>query len=96
MRRPSRNLPALLIYGLALGGMLAAVEPRATLAAWTDFLPRTFDNGAYLEVHGLFEEEENHYADRTFQWSDTFFKEKLTLFSNGYVYHPRFLLYGRR
>ena len=48
MRRPSRNLPALLIYGLALGGMLAAVEPRATLAAWTDFLPRTFDNGAYL------------------------------------------------
>jgi len=94
VRRPSRNLPALLIYGLALGGMLAAVEPRATLAAWTDFLPRTFDNGAYLEVHGLFEEEENRYADRTFQWSDTFFKEKLTLFSNGYVYHPRFLLYG--
>ena len=66
---------------------------RGALAGWTDFLPRTLDNGAYLEVDGLFEEEENRYSDRTFRWTDTFFREKLTLFSNGYVYHPRFLLY---
>lgn len=73
--------------------LLAALPPRASFGAWTDFLPRTLDNGAYLEVQGLFEEEENRYSDHSFRWSDTFFKEKLTLFSNGFVYHPRFLLY---
>ena len=75
-------------------GLLAAfLQPRPVHAGWTDFLPRTLDNGAYLEVQGLLEEEENRNAERSFRWSDTFVKEKLTLFSNGYVYHPRFLLY---
>ena len=44
-------------------------------------------------MHGLFEEDDNRYAERSYRWTDTFFKEKLTLFSNGYVYHPRFLLF---
>ena len=56
-------------------------------------MPRTLDSGAYLEVRGLSEEDENRHAERSFRWSDTFVKEKLTLFSNGYLYHPRFLLY---
>ncbi len=93
MRHTHRRLPATLLLVLVLGGFLAALDGRAAFAAWTDLLPRTLDNGAYLEVNGLYEAEENRYADRTFRWSDTFFKEKLTLFSNGYVYHPRFLLY---
>lgn len=74
-------------------GLLALLATGPLSAGWTDFLPRTLDNGAYLEADGLFEEEENRYADRDFRWSDTFFREKLTLFSDGYVYHPRFLLY---
>ena len=89
MRANTRVLLAALL-GSAL---LALLQPRATLAGWTDFLPRTLDNGAYLEVQGLFEEDDNRYAERSFRWADTFFKEKLTLFSNGYVYHPRFLLF---
>ena len=89
MRTPSRvALAALLGVGL-----LASLHPGTVLADWTAFLPRTLDNGAYLEVQGLFEEDDNRNAERSFRWSDTFFKEKLTLFSNGYVYHPRFLLY---
>ncbi len=67
--------------------------PGAFAAEWTLFLPRTLDNGAYLTVQGLYEEDDNRYADRSYRWSDTFVKEKLTLFSNGYFYHPRFLLY---
>jgi hypothetical protein len=86
---PSRAVLTALL-GTAL---LALLHPRVTLADWTDFLPRTLDNGAYIEVQGLFEEDDNRYAERSFRWTDTFFKEKLTLFSDGYVYHPRFLLF---
>ncbi len=78
---------------LVAGGLLALLHTGALLAGWTDFLPRTLDNGAYLEVDGLYESDDNRYNERSFHWDDTFFKEKLTLFSNGYVYHPRFLLY---
>lgn len=89
MRAPSRALLAALLSA----GAVALLYPGTSLADWTDFLPRTFDNGAYLEVQGLFEEDDNLHAGRSFRWTDTFFKEKLTLFSNGYVYHPRFLLF---
>lgn len=78
---------------LLVAGLAANLGPAAARAGWTDFLPRTLDNGAYIEVNGISEEEENSYNARGFRWTDTFFKEKLTLFSNGYVYHPRFLLF---
>ena len=90
---PEPAVPRPFRAALLGAGLLAFLSTGALFASWTDFLPRTLDNGAYLEVDGLFEEEENRYADRTSVWSDTFFREKLTLFSNGYVYHPRFLLY---
>ncbi len=85
MRTPLRSLLA--------AGLLAMVSSGVALGDWTDFLPRTLDNGAYLELEGLFEEDDNRHGDRSYRWTDTFFKEKLTLFSNGYVYHPRFLLF---
>lgn len=96
MRRHRRSLSSalrLLSTSSAVLGLLTLLQPGSVRAAWTDFLPRTLDNGAYIDVQGLFEEEENSYNQRNFRWADTFFKEKLTLFSNGYVYHPRFLLY---
>ena len=92
MRAPSRVVLTALL-GTAL---LALLQPRATLADWTDFLPRTLDNGAYIEVQGLFEEDDNRYAERSFRWTDTFFKEKLTLFSNGYVLPSAFSAVSRR
>ncbi len=88
-----RSTSRVVLTALLGGALLALLQPQATLADWTDFLPRTLDNGAYIEVQGLFEEDDNRYAERSFRWADTFFKEKLTLFSNGYVYHPRFLLF---
>ena len=95
VRDRARPLPTLRrpAVALATAGLSALLHASALFAGWTDFLPRTLDNGAYLEVQGLLEEEENRYNERSFRWTDTFFKEKLTLFSNGYVYHPRFLLY---
>nr|MBP8845524.1 hypothetical protein [Thermoanaerobaculia bacterium] len=89
-RGPSRRTRRAAAFA---AGVVAFVQGGLLFADWTDFLPRTLDNGAYLEVQGLFEEDANLRADRAYRWTDTFFKEKLTLFSNGYVYHPRFLLF---
>jgi len=57
-------------------------------------LPRVWDGGARLELLGSFEEDETRYGALQRTWNDTFFKERLTGFWNGYVYHPRFLLFN--
>jgi len=62
-------------------------------ASWADFAPRPFENGAYFELFGSEERDNNFNNDRRYGWSDTFFTEKITFFSNGYFYHPRFLQY---
>jgi hypothetical protein len=70
---------------------MLAVAPAAASAA--DFLPRPFENGAYFEIFGSREHDAASNDGRTSEWTDTFFRERITLFSNGYVYHPRFLQY---
>ena len=59
----------------------------------SDFLPRPTRNGAYLDLFASHERDENAGGVRSFGWNDTFFKEKLTLYSSGFFYHPRFLQY---
>lgn len=81
------------IRPLVLALLLAPLPGGAVRAEVGRFLPRSLDTGVYLELTGLREEEERHNRGRLFAWDDTFFREKLTLFSNGYVYHPRFLVY---
>jgi hypothetical protein len=77
----------LILIALALfGGTLA-------LADWGDLIPRQFGNGAYLDLFASYEHDELTNDFRTSQWTDVFFREKLTFFSNGYFYHPRFLQY---
>ena len=64
------------------------------LADWTDFAPRPFENGAYVDTYSSYEHDNIHSgAAASSQWTDTFIREKLTLFSNGYSYHPRFVQY---
>jgi hypothetical protein len=58
-----------------------------------DFLPRPWENGAFFEVFGSYESDDNNRTRQPFGWDDTFLREKLTLYSHGYVYHPRFLQY---
>ena len=71
--------------------LVAAVAPAA--AGWRDWVPRPFENGAYFELWGTKERDDSNNAGRTTHWEDTFFTEKLTVYSYGYVYHPRFLAY---
>ena len=81
-----RSRPLILIAVLA-----AAARPAA--ARWTDYLPKPFENGGYVELLGSHEREDASGGPVPFGWKDTFFKEEVNVFSNGYVYHPRFLRY---
>jgi len=73
--------------------LLATLTASSAHAAWTDFAPKPFENGAYIELFGSEERDRSDNSGRKYGWNDTFFTEKLTVFSNGYVYHPRFLQY---
>ncbi len=81
----SRDLSIL----LAAAGLACA----PAFADWKNFLPSPFENGAYLDLFSSYEEDQNPSSPASFGWDDTFIREKVTLFSNGYFYHPRFLQY---
>ncbi|MEW6601151.1 MAG: hypothetical protein AB1499_09285 [Nitrospirota bacterium] len=67
-------------------------------ANWREFIPTPYENSVDLDVHTTYEsdsyETDNSKAGVTrSEWTDIFVKEKLTLSSIGYVYHPRFVQY---
>jgi hypothetical protein len=62
-------------------------------AGWSDLIPRPVENGAYADIFASYEEDENTGDIRTFGWDDTFIREKVTVYSNGFFYDPRFLQY---
>src|SRR4051812_3313237 len=72
---------------------VATLAPTAGHAQWTLFAPRQVARGSEIELFGSREREDYGSDLRRIGWRDTFFKEKLTLFSDGYIYHPRFLQY---
>jgi hypothetical protein len=78
--------------GLVVAASLFAASSQAS-ARWTDFLPKPFENGLTVEMFGSHEREDDRGSAVPFGWTDTFFREEVALFSNGYFYHPRFLLY---
>lgn len=86
------NTPLRLAAVLALIVSIAAV-PSHVGAAWRGLVPRPIDNGVYLDLFGAYERDFIRSDDRTIRWSDLFLREKVTLYSTGYFYHPRFLLY---
>lgn len=59
----------------------------------SDFVPRALRNGAYFDLFASHEIDENRNVAQPYDWRDTFLRERITLFSDGYVYHPRFLQY---
>jgi len=75
---------------LATLGLLA---PAARAATARNFLPRALQSGAWVELFGSFEQDNNRYGPRRIEWKDTFFREKVTFFTDGYSYDPRFLQY---
>lgn len=71
----------------------AASTPSPAAAQWMQFLPHAYENGAFINAYSSFERDNMTGGEPADRWTDTFFREKLTLFSNGYSYHPRFLQY---
>lgn len=78
--------------GACAAGFVAVASVRAE-AAWIDFLPRPFEKHVYLESYASYERDNSRGDASGILWDDTFFRERLTLESNGYSYDPRFLLY---
>lgn len=78
----------LLILCVTLG-----LAPSFAFADWMDFAPKPFENGAFVDLYSSFERDHLRSGPHTSHWSDVFLREKLTLYSNGYSYDPRFLLY---
>jgi hypothetical protein len=72
---------------------LLAGRPAPARADWTDFLPRTLETHAWLGLQFLYESDDQQSGPRHLTWDDTLFREKLTLETAGYVYHPRFVRY---
>jgi hypothetical protein len=72
---------------------LLGVAPPSARADWTDFLPHTLETHAWAELYGLYEKDDLSASAQRNVWSDTFLKEKVTLLTTGYFYHPRFVLY---
>lgn len=65
----------------------------ADWADWQQFIPRPLANGVYVDTYTSFEQDNNRSGGSPVRWHDTFFREKLTFYSDGYSYHPRFLRY---
>ncbi len=84
---------ALRLKGFLVLVAVAGLAAPSAFGAWADYAPRTFENGAYLDLLASWEKDDTNAEARSFGWSDTFFKERITLFSSGYFYHPRFLQY---
>jgi len=70
-----------------------ADAPTCPGADFSLFLPRPIQNGAYIDLFGAYEKDHVSGSRVASTWSDLFLKEKLTVFSDGYFYHPRFLRY---
>ncbi len=80
-------------WTLTLAVLVLGLPPAAAVADGGIPAPRTTESGAYIDLFGSHERDENGYQARNYRWSDTFFKEKVTLYTNGTWYHPRFLEY---
>jgi hypothetical protein len=80
--------PRIPLFLLAIGFAGSCV-----FASGADFIPRPLKNGAFLEVFAAYEYDEYPNNFSSLAWSDTFLREKLTFYSDGYFYHPRFLQY---
>jgi hypothetical protein len=67
--------------------------PSFAFADWRAFVPRPLENGAFFDTFASFERDNIRSGTHPSRWRDTFVRERLTLYSNGYSYDPRFLQY---
>ena len=78
---------------LLLLAVLLGMAPTRASADWREFIPRPYENAVYLDTYTSYERDHFDGGTNAQRWEDTFLREKLTLVSNGYSYHPRFIQY---
>ncbi len=80
---------------ITLTGLVATVllAPLDASGQWKKFMPRITDRGADLEVDAIYESEENLIDGSGTNYSDLSLREKITLWGEGYIYHPRFIIF---
>jgi hypothetical protein len=83
------GLPVAVLLALCTAGLV----PSLARADWTDFAPRPLETGAFFDTYASYEQDHTSTGGTPSRWSDTFIRERVTLFSNGYSYHPRFIRY---
>ena len=73
--------------------MAVCVAPALAWADWSEFTPRPVENGGFVDVYSSYERDDVRSERYRNRWDDAFVRERFTLFSNGYSYHPRFMQY---
>jgi hypothetical protein len=73
--------------------LFCLTAPACVLADLRQFIPQIYSTEGDLEINASYESKENRLAGKGTQTSDTFLNEKIVLTVNGFVYHPRFLLF---
>ncbi|MBI5633335.1 MAG: hypothetical protein HZA15_07660 [Nitrospirae bacterium] len=76
-------------YVLILTALLVA--PAVCVADSQDFLPRLFSIGGDLDINSHYESDTNRSAERETKTADLFIRERLSLYTDGFIYHPRFI-----
>ncbi len=67
--------------------------PAPARAGWRDFVPTPYQNSVVLDAGATYESNETDKGEQQQAESDLFVREKLTVVSDGYSYHPRFIQY---
>jgi hypothetical protein len=67
--------------------------PAVALGDMRQFIPRIYSTEGNLEINMSHESRDNLTDGKGLKTSDTFFSEKIVLAANGFVYHPRFILF---
>lgn len=75
--------------------MLAALAffPSLSYADLRQFIPKPVSNEVIMELYGSYESEKTSLPGLNMESKDVFIKEKLTLRSIGFSYHPNFIQY---
>jgi len=74
--------------------LITLATPVEVCADWRQFIPKIASYDADLELYGSFESDKHISPDVNIVTKDTYFKEKLTLYTFGYSYHPNFIQYS--
>ncbi len=76
---------------LVLAAMMVAGVPSTGMAAWSEFLPKIYDYGADLKLTSSYESTDNKVNGKGNNWNDTFIKETIGMYVDGFSYDPKFV-----